>query len=119
MSKFKKEPEVQEKKADTLDDKFVKILEFAGWIFLLVVAGYVAIWLFADLVLNISSIIFTSNAYSFTFVIFTGTSSALCFGLASNIKQNPEKKKIWFLDWMIGEFLLCVFAIFALAVYQW
>ncbi len=119
MSKFKKKTVEKEKKPYTLDDRFIKSIEFAGWIFLLVLAGYLALWFAEDYILNISSIIFNTNVYSFTLVIFLGTSSALSFGLASNIKNNPEKKKILFLDWMIGEFLFCMFAIFALAAYQW
>jgi hypothetical protein len=119
MSKFKKKTVSKRKPLEKEEDRFVKSLEFSGWIFLLILAGYIALWVAADYILNISSIIFNTNAYSFTFVVFTGTSSAFSFGLASNIKNNPEKKRMLFLDWIIGEFIFCVFAIFALAAYQW
>jgi hypothetical protein len=44
---------------------------------------------------------------------------AFSFGLASKIRKNRDKKKEIFVNWMIAEFIVCMFAIFSIAVYQW
>ncbi len=98
------------------DIKFEKVIQFSGWIFLLVLAGFMGVWGLMDL-LDIAKI--NLDAMSYSFILFTGTSSALSFGLATRIKKNRDKKKEIFMDWLLGEFLLSVFAIFAVAAYQW
>ena len=116
MSKVKKKKVERPTTISEIDIKFEKIIQFSGWIFLLVLAGFLAGWALLDLV-NIYEL--HLEAKSFAFIVFTGVSSAFCFGLATRIKNNRDKKRELFLDWMLAEFLFCMFAIFALSVYQW
>ncbi|MBD3194001.1 MAG: hypothetical protein GF317_03030 [Candidatus Lokiarchaeota archaeon] len=119
MSKFKKKTDAQRVSTYELDVKLIKIIEFSGWFFLLALIGFMGIWVIFDMILDISFIDFEINAMTFSFIVFTGTSAALSFGLASNIKRNKDKKRQLFIDWIIGEFLFCMFAIFAVSVYVW
>jgi len=116
MSKIKKK--TIDRRPTTLEEdvKFEKIIQFSGWIFILVLGGFMGIWGILDL-LDIREI--ALDAMSFSFILFTGTSSALCFAMATKLKNNRAEKKPIFLDWLIGEFIFCVLAIFSVAVYQW
>jgi len=117
MSKFKKKIISRELSLSELDIQFEKIIQFTGWIFLIALGGFMLSWVVFDSVMNLINL--QLNAMTFTFIIFTGTNSAIGFGLASKIKNNRIKKKNFFYDWLIGEFLFCMFAIFAIAAYQW
>jgi hypothetical protein len=99
------------------DILFEKSIQFTGWLFLVVFGIFMAIYGIFDVILNTYEIII--GAIQFSFIIFTGTSAALCFALASRIRKNRDKKKEIFVDWLIAEFLFCMFAIFSVAVYQW
>lgn len=99
------------------DIEFEMILQFAGWIFLIVLAGFFGIWGLFDYALNIIEI--EINQMIFAYVLFTGTSCAFCFGLETKIKKERDKKKQFFVDWLLTEFFLCMFAIFSVAIYQW
>lgn len=116
MSKIKKKSVERPTTISETDIKFEKIIQFSGWIFLLILAGFLGGWALLD-VLNIYEL--RLEAMSFSFIVFTGVSSAFCFGLATRIKNNRDKKRELFLDWMLAEFLFCMFAILAVAVYQW
>jgi len=116
MSKIKKNSIKRLRSISKEDMILEKIMQFSGWIFLLVLGIFLGIWGFLDLI-DISEI--KLEAVTFTFIIFTGTSSALSFGLATRIKNNRDKKKEIIIDWMLGEFLFSMFAIFAIAAYQW
>ncbi len=116
MSKIKKKRVETQTTLSETDIKFEKIIQFSGWIFLLALAGYLGVWALLDFV-NIYELSLT--AVSFTFIIFTGTSSAFCFALTTRIKNNRPQKRQMFLDWMLAEFMFCIFAIFAISVYQW
>ncbi|MFW9877608.1 MAG: hypothetical protein ACFFG0_31365, partial [Candidatus Thorarchaeota archaeon] len=59
------------------------------------------------------------SATTFTFIIFIGTNSAISFALATKIKNNRDRKRQFFHDWLIGEFIFGMLAIFAIAVYVW
>ena len=116
MSKVKK----KERSVDTQfkeDVIFEKIIAFTGWVFLLVLLIFLGIWLFLDYFINL--IDFQMGAQTFAFILFMGTNSGLCFGLVAIIKNNRDQKKKFFLDWLFGEFLLSMFAIFSIAAYQW
>jgi hypothetical protein len=117
MSKVKKKQIERQKAISEADIKFEKIIRFSGWIFILALGAILGGWLVLDNVLNIIEL--DLNAMTFSLIIFTGTNSAISFGLASKIKSNRDKKKQFFLDWLIGEFLFCMVAIFAVAAYQW
>lgn len=116
MSKIKKKP--VHRPSTTLEDDiiFEKIIQFAGWIFILVLGCVLGIWGILDL-LDVLEL--ELDAISFSFVVFFGTSSAFCFALVSKLKKNRAEKKQLFLDFIIGEFLFCLFAIFAIAAFQW
>ncbi|TFF96299.1 MAG: hypothetical protein EU547_06580 [Promethearchaeota archaeon] len=118
MSKIKKKP-VERPSSLSEDIKLIKMIEFSGWIFLLAFVGYFGAWAVLDILLKISFIDFKRDEVTFAYLVFTGTSAAFCFGLSTKIKNNKERKKEFFLDWLLGEFLFCMFAIFALSAYQW
>lgn len=119
MSKTKKKKEKKTKSRLEEDIKFEKAIKFSGWIFLLALIAFLFSWLVLDALIDIPFIDFEENVLTFSFIVFTATSSAFSFGLAANIKKNRDKKKQLFSDWLIAEFLFCMFAIFTLAAYQW
>ncbi|MFX1410602.1 MAG: hypothetical protein ACFFA6_09630 [Promethearchaeota archaeon] len=117
MSKFKKKRDEKPAGLYELDIKFEKIIQFSGWIFLFALGGFLGSWVILDESLGIIEIVI--NAMSFSIILFLGTNSAISFGLAAKIKNNRDKKKDFFYDWLLGEFIFCMFAIFAVAAYQW
>jgi len=117
MSKIKKKPLVSSSSTSELDIKIAKIIQFSGWLFLLGLLGFLGGWLILDYVLNIIDL--ELDAVEFTIIIFTGTNSAISFALASKIKNDQDKKKQYVLDWLLGEFIFCMLAVFAIAAYQW
>ena len=114
MSKIKKKP-IERPIPISEDIKLTKMIQFAGWIFLLAFLGYFGAWAVLDYLLDVSFIDIEADEVTFAFIIFTGTSSAFCFGLATKIKNNKERKKEYFMDWLCGEFLFCMFAIFTVS----
>lgn len=119
MSKIKKQKEKKTSSRLEEDIKFEKAIQFSGWVFLFSLGLFLFSWLVLDAIIDIPFIDFEENVQTFSFIVFTATSAAFSFGLASNIKKNRDKKKQLFFDWLIAEFLFCMFAIFALAAYQW
>ncbi|UCD02098.1 MAG: hypothetical protein JSV23_03525 [Promethearchaeota archaeon] len=117
MSKIEKKRIGRPSTISELDVKFEKIIQFSGWIFLLALVGFMGAWILFDFILEIIDL--ELSAMTFTFIVFTGTNSAISFALATKIKNNRDKKKQFFQDWLLGEFLFCMLAIFAVAVYQW
>ena len=117
MSKVKKKPVERQTTISELDIKFEKIMQFSGWIFLLALVGVMGGWFLLDNVLEIISLDLDANLFSL--IIFTGTNSAVSFGVSSKIKNNRDKKREYFHDWIIGEFLICMLSIFTVAAYQW
>ena len=99
------------------DINFEKILQFSAWFFLIACSIILAYWALFNVLLH--RIVIHINAMYFTYIIFTGTSAGLCFALATKVRKNRDKKKEVMIDWLIGEFLFCIFAIFAVAIYQW
>ncbi|MFX1568687.1 MAG: hypothetical protein ACFFCV_09995 [Promethearchaeota archaeon] len=117
MSKIKKKRFVDQKAISDLNIRFAKIFQFSGWFFLLLILGFMAGWILLDTILDIVSLELT--AMTFSFIIFTGTNSAISFALATKIKNSGDKKRQYFLDWLLGEFIFCMLAVFAVAAYQW
>ena len=99
------------------DINFEKILQFSAWFFLIACSGVLAYWALFDVILD--RMVIHIGAMYFTYILFTGTSAALCFALVTKIRKNRDKKKEIMIDWLIAEFLFCMFAIFAVAIYQW
>jgi hypothetical protein len=124
MSKIKKKT-IERPSTISEDMKLIKMIQFAGWIFLLAFIGYFGAWAILDFALDLdvrlglSFLNFEADDVTFAYVIFTGVSSAFCFALSTKINNNKERKKEFFLDWLFGEFLFCMFAIFTLSAYQW
>ncbi|MEJ2248390.1 MAG: hypothetical protein P8Y70_09310 [Candidatus Lokiarchaeota archaeon] len=116
MSKIKRPPTKQRKISE--DTKLEKVMMFVGWSFLITLGGFLGFWLIFDNLLDISFINLQLDALTFSFIIFTGTSSAFGFGVATLIKNNRQIRRKRFLDFLVGEFLLCMFALFLLAAYQ-
>lgn len=119
MSKYKQRRKEKELKGSEVDSQLIKTLGITGGIFLLIFIVYMGVWVVANYILDISLFLFTENEYSFIFIIFTSTSSALTFGLAANIREKREKKRKLFIDWIIAEFIIVVFVTLVLAAYQW
>jgi hypothetical protein len=119
MSKYKQKRKKKKIEESEIDSSLIRTLSITGGLFLLIFFGFIVTWFIFNYILDISFIIFTENKYSFTLIIFTCTSSALTFGLVANIKENQEKKKKLFIDWMIAEFIIALFTILIFAVYQW
>jgi magnesium-transporting ATPase (P-type) len=99
------------------DIVFEKIIKFTGWIFLVLIIGFLGVWLIFDSALDLIEIVL--EAPVFAIIIFLGINSAISFGLSSVIKSNRDLKNKYYYDWLIGELLICLFAIFSVAAYQW
>ena len=117
MSKVKEKKTKPQNDISEFDIKLEKIIQFSGWVFLLALGAFMGGWILLDSVLKIIDL--NLNAMTFSLIIFIGTNSAVSFGLASKIKNDRTKKREVLFDWLIGEFLLSMFAIFAVAAYQW
>ncbi|TXT58982.1 MAG: conserved membrane protein of unknown function [Promethearchaeota archaeon] len=117
MSKFKRKK--APKKKEGISEKqivFERSLQISGWFFLITLGIFMLIYALFDMLLEIVQI--EVNAVVFAFVIFMATSAAFSFGLVSSIRKNRENTSKIFYDWLIGEFLFCMFVIFAVAIYQ-
>lgn len=131
MSKAKKQAADRSTTISETDIKFVKIIQFAGWIFLLVLGGFMAIWGMFDYFPSYVQEEFNINlgfldlvdleldAVTYSFIITMGTLGVFCFALSTKINRNLDKKKEIFLDWITAILLFNVFAIIAIAAYQW
>ena len=119
MSKYKKKKLQESSSSYETDIRFERSIEFIGWLYFLALVGLLSVWLIFDAILDVPMIDLQADIYSFTYIAFTGTASAFSFALAWNLKNNREKKKTLVFDWLIGQFLLCLFTIFVLAIYQW
>ena len=117
MSKVKKKPTGLRGGLSEEEVIFEKIIQFSGWIFLIALILLLGAFFIFNSVLGLIEL--ELNASTFTLIIFFGTNSAISFGLATRIKKNRDQKKKLFFDWLMGEFLLGIIAIFAVAVYQW
>ncbi|MHA1670923.1 MAG: hypothetical protein ACTSV5_10165 [Promethearchaeota archaeon] len=96
---------------------FEKIIQFTGWIFLLTMIAFLGAWFILDFTMDLIEIVL--EAPIFAIIVFLGINSAISFGLSSVIKNNRDLKKKYYYDWLIGELLICLFAIFSVAAYQW
>jgi len=99
------------------DIMFEKIIQFTGWIFLIAIIGFLGAWFILDYAMDLIDI--ALEAPVFAIIMFLGINSAISFGLSSVIKSNRDLKKKYYYDWLIGELLICMFAIFSVAAYQW
>ena len=95
MSKVKKKPIERQKTISELDVKFEKIMQFSGWMFLLALGAIMGGWFLLDNILGIISL--DLDAMLFSLIIFTGTNSAVSFGVSSKIKNNRDKKREYYL----------------------
>ncbi|MHA1291790.1 MAG: hypothetical protein ACTSQJ_03870 [Promethearchaeota archaeon] len=119
MSKIKKKPIDRTSTISEKDIKLIKIIQFSGWFFLLALAALGGAWLFLDYLLNVKWLDLELKAPTYTYIVYTGTNAALSFGAASYLNKNKERKREIFFDWLTAQFLFSMFAIFALAAYQW
>lgn len=117
MSKVKKKAKTPIDSSLKEDIIFEKIIQFSGWIFLFALILFLGGWIIFDYFLDIIELGY--GAPTITITIFIGINSAFSFGLSSKIKENRDQKKKLFFDWLIAELLFSIFAIFAVAVYQW
>ena len=117
MSKVKKKSTRLDGSLSEEDLKFERIIYFSGWGFLLIVLVFLGAFFIFDFILGLIEL--QLDASNFSLIVFTGTNCAISFALATRIKKNRDQKKKLFVDWLKGEFLLCVIAILVVAVYQW
>ena len=117
MSKVREKQRKRQKDQSEFDIKFEKIIQFSGWMFLFALAAFMGGWFLLDTILEMIDL--NLNAMTFSLIIFTVTNSAVSFALATKIKTDRTKKREILLDWLLGEFFLSMFAIFAVAAYQW
>ena len=117
MSKVKKKITKSSSSLLEEDLKFERIIYFSGWIFFIITLVSLGVFLVFDFMLGLIEL--QLNAPSFSLIVFSGTNSAISFALATRIKKNRDQKKKLFVDWLKGEFLFCVLAIFVVAAYQW
>jgi len=118
MSKVKKKSIYQQTSLSEIDVRLEKIINILGLIFFIIsitVLGTILLFDFFD----IAEMEISLTRISFAFMIFTGVSSALSFGLSSLMKKQRDKKRSIFLDWLLSELLLCFFAICTIGAYQW
>jgi hypothetical protein len=117
MSKVKKKPTRLPGGLSREEVVFEKVIHFSGWIFLIVLLVLLSAFFIFDYMLDL--IVLQLNESTFTLVIFTGTNSAISFAVATRVKANRDQKKKLFFDWLLGEFILCMIAVFVVAAYQW
>ena len=97
MSKIKKKPS-QRPPSISEDIRLIKMIQFAGWWFLLSLLAFFFVWVVLDFLLNLDEVLgltFLSiemDALTFSYIVYAGTSAALCFGLATKINNDKEKK---------------------------
>ena len=123
MSKSKKQAADRSTTISETDIKFVKIIQFTGWIFLLVLGGFMGIWVMFDYFPSYVQEEFSINlefmdlvdleldAVTYSFIITMGTLGVFCFALSTKINRNLDKKREIFLDWIIAILFFNIFAI--------
>ncbi|MFX0047360.1 MAG: hypothetical protein ACFE8G_04245 [Candidatus Hermodarchaeota archaeon] len=117
MSKVKKKPTRLPGGLSKEEVVFEKVIQFSGWIFLIALLIFLSVYFIFDSILDIIKL--DLNAPTFSLLIFTGTNSAISFALAALVKKNRDQKKKMYIDWLLGEFIICIISIFIVAVYQW
>ena len=117
MSKVKKKPTRLPGGLSQEQIVIERVIYFSGWIFLIVLLLFLSALFIFDSILDLIEL--ELNASTFTLIIFTGTNSAISFALATKIRSNKVEKRKFFFDWLLGEFLFCTLAIFAVAAYVW
>ena len=118
MSKIRKKP--IDRSTTTISKEEImleKAIQYSGWFFLIAVSIFLGYWGIFDALLETIEV--NINQMLFSYILFNGTSMAFSFALSTKIRKNRDKKKGIFVDWIIAEFMLGMFAIFSVAVYQW
>jgi len=96
---------------------FEKAIQYSGWFFLIALSVFLGYWGIFDALLETIEI--NIDQMLFSYILFNGVSMAFSFALSTKIRKNRDKKREIFLDWIIAEFFIGMFAIFSVAVYQW
>ena len=117
MSKVKKKPTRSPGGLSQEEIVFEKVINFSGWMFLIALLTILSAFFIFDMILDLIEL--TLNASTFALLIFTGTNAAISFGLATRVKKNRDQKRKLFLDWLLGQFIFCIIAVFVIAAYQW
>lgn len=107
-----------------LDKKFLTIIQFTGWISLLIGGSLLILNLYLAFIdenhiITIGTIEIGISRTSVIIMIFSITTTVFCFGMVDLLRSDLSKKKQYFMSWLIGEFLLAMFGVFSLAAYQW
>lgn len=118
MSKIRKKP--IDRTTTTISKEeivFEKAIQYSGWFFLIALSVFLGYWGIFDALLDTIEI--NIDQMLFSYILFNGTSMAFSFALSTKIRKNRDKKREIFFDWIKAEFILCMFAILSVAVYQW
>ena len=118
MSKIRKKP--IDRATTTISKEeiiFEKAIQYSGWFFLIALSVFLGYWGIFDALLETIEV--DIDQMLFSYILFNGTSMAFSFALSTKIRKNRDKKREIFLNWIIAEFVLCMFAIFSVAAYQW
>jgi len=117
MSKVKKKKTSPDTELSQKDVRLEKTIQFTGWFFLLAIILFMGFWVLFDTILDWIDIVLDASAYAF--IVYTVTNAAVCFAIATYIKNHRENKRKIYHDWILGELFFTILAIFAVAVYQW
>ncbi len=117
MSKVKKKPTQSPGGLSQEEIVFEKVINFSGWMFLIALLALISAFFIFDMILDLIEL--TLNASTFTLIIFTGTNAAISFALATRVKKNRDQKRKLFIDWLLGQFIFSMIAVFVIAAYQW
>ncbi len=109
-----KSPKTQEEEPD----RFLKIMQYQSWIFLIV--------LIIDVIYISIKGLATGNGlfgglgtYSLVFALISVIGTGLSFGLTYQIQATPARKKILFTTYYVSIALIGIIAVLVLAAYQW
>ena len=121
--KEKKKPTAIPEISDS-DEKFLRIIQFTGWVSLLIGGAILILLLYLAFIdenkqITIGGIQIGISRTLVSIMIFSITTTIFCFGTVDLLKKDLSKKKQYFISLLIGEFLLAIFGIFSLAAYQW
>jgi hypothetical protein len=102
------------------ESTIVKEIRFIGWTLGILMLGVVALVLAEAILVGheglITDIINAISVNKIAFALIFATGSGLSFGTSAIIKENPQKKKEAFRNYVLSMVLLEIFAIFAVAV---
>ena len=109
-----KSPKAPEEKPD----RFLRIMQFQTWFFLIALLIDV-IYILIKGIVSGNGLFSGPGEYSLIIALITMLGSGFGFGLTYMIKANPSRKKNLFNTYLLSMVLVAVIAVFVLSAYQW